>query len=173
MRFSAATRALVQRSLAHDHGSVFRRTAVVPVGGLRSAGAVPGTEHWLVISVSGRGLVDGRTGERLARDPSPRFEQRSREGRCQIQAIGPHAGTWVDVGGLEAGALPLRTEDGWQLAFDVRAGLWLAPPGSTPDGPTIEVLRMPIHDEPRILGFSGTGRSFAAGDGAMLAIYAR
>ena len=48
--------------------------AEIAVGGLHSIGFVPKTDVLLVISQSGRGLFDGTTGARLARDRDASWE---------------------------------------------------------------------------------------------------
>lgn len=153
----------VREAPAREHGSVLRRTAAHAVGGLRGAGWVPGAELWLVASVNGLGLVDASSGERLARDRGELpagYPERT-------PAIGPAAGRTVAIAGLDGGALPRRTHDGWAVAFDERAGLWL----TAPDG-SVEALSVRLEGV-RVLGFSGTGRSLVVGDGATLVTFAR
>jgi hypothetical protein len=153
----------VRAAPARDEGSVFRRTGVHAVGGLRGAGNVAGTDLWLVVSSNGSGLFDALTGERVARDPSSPAGYPT-----ETRGIGPARDAIVRVAGIDGGSLPCRTSDGWELAFDERAGLWLVPPGGAP----IEVLRVRL-DEARVLGVSETGRSFVVGDAASLYTFAR
>lgn len=162
MRASKHTIDAVRSAPASEHGSVFRRTGVHGVGGLRGAGWVR-DELWLVASINGLGLFDARSGGLLARDPGPLPAGYPRH----TPAIGPASGAHAVVAGLDGGALPLATSDGWQLAFDERAGLWL----TTPSG-SIEALRAPL-ESVRVLGFSGTGGSWVVGDGATLLTFAR
>lgn len=162
MRASQETIRAVQSARAGDHGSLFRRTAVHAVGGLRGAGWVP-EELWLVASVNGLGVVDARSGASLARERGPLPDGYPK----RTPGIGPARGAHVVIAGLDGGALPLRTLDGWQIAFDERAGLWLTSPTGS-----IEALRVPL-EVVRVLGFSGSGASFVVGDGASLVTFAR
>jgi hypothetical protein len=158
-----ATLDAVRAAPAREHGSVFRRTGTHPMGGLRGAGSVPGGELWLVASANGLGLFDAASGQRLARHRGalpPGYPERT-------PGLGAASGVEVAIAGLDGGALAASARDGWRLAFDRRAGLWL----TAPDG-SIEALRVPLEDV-RVLGFSGTGRSLVVGDAATLLTFAR
>jgi hypothetical protein len=169
MRVSNAMFRAVLNTPAREEGSIFRKTAVHAVGGLLGAGNVEGTEHWLVASSSGLGLFDAETGARLARDP------RLPAGYpLTTECIGSAQGKHVRICGLDGGALPLRTTDGWQLSCDMSVGIWLTPPGVPADAPSaqLEVLRVQL-EEVRVFGFSESGNSLVLADAATLYLFAR
>lgn len=169
MRVSNAMFRAVLSAPAREEGSVFRKTAVHAVGGLLGAGNVRGSEHWLVASRAGLGLLDAETGALLARDASlPKGYPESTRG------IGSASGTHVRICGLDGGALSLRTPDGWQLSCDMSVGIWLTPPGVPADAPStqLEVLRVQL-EELRVFGFSESGNSLVLGDARSLYLFAR
>lgn len=170
MRVSNAMFRAITSLPVREEGSVFRKVAVHAVGGLLGAGNVEGTELWLVASSSGLGLLDATTGKRIARDAAqlpPGYPEAT-------PGIGPAAGRYVNIAGLDGGTLPQATSDGWQLSFDMSVGIWLTPPGIARDVPSphIEVLRVQL-EELRVGGFSATGGSLVLGDAATLYVFAR
>lgn len=158
----------------------WRRVAVVAVGGLRLIGFDHGSELLLVISASGKGVVDCRTGMTVARDPGDEDE-----GYLEAHGIGPLAGKTLPVFGVHGGKLPLSTDDGWSLVFDT--GKWPATHIAL-----VETLveHGPDYDEPfprapyiahkiaseeclRACGFSYTGMSLVIATPADITIYSR
>jgi hypothetical protein len=96
--------------------SRWRSVALHAVGGLTEVG-VSGHERWLlVVSHSGRGLIDLETGARAARDDeapaldSPWIKRPER----LVQGIGPAQEEWFSVVGLWGGNLPYESSSGWQ-----------------------------------------------------------
>jgi hypothetical protein len=151
----------------------WRRIIVHPVGGLSEVGFTADEEHLLVVSISGRGLIDTATGLRVARDPD---EPRAQsvwldEPRGTAEGIGPATGVRVSVVGLWGGALLPNTSDGWSVVVE---------PG--PRGETVVltqhgdrarwVLDHPITDV-RAVGFSNTGRYLIVATASDLALFAR
>ncbi len=96
----------------------WRRLTVHAVGGLTEVGFTPDGRHLLVISVSGRGLIDVVRGQRVARDTEePRLDSSwLHESRHAARGIGPAAHVTIDVVGLWGGhPLPTTTTDGWTV----------------------------------------------------------
>jgi hypothetical protein len=81
------------------------------VGGLTSVGLSADGVHLLVVSWQGRGVLDLRSGERVARDAALDFEP---DGTIVV-GIGPLVGEQVRVAGLWGGELPRATPDGWRV----------------------------------------------------------
>jgi hypothetical protein len=169
MRVSNAMFRAVTSAHARSEGSVFRKTGEQAVGGLRGVGNINGTELWLVASSSGLGLLDAKTGERIARAPNlpPGYPEAT-------PGIGSADGKLVRIVGIDGGSLPLSTPDGWRLCCDMSVGIWLTPPGIATDMPSphIEVLRVRL-EELRVGGFSASGDSLVLGDARTLHLFAR
>jgi hypothetical protein len=95
--------------------SVFGPPVSIPIGGLIGVGLVSGpgdAEFAMVVSFSGRGVFDARTGERLARDPDDDRALIVPSGLdLSCPGLGPLAGTRVRIAGLFGGGLHTTTED--------------------------------------------------------------
>jgi hypothetical protein len=87
----------------------WRVVATVAVGGLRAVGFDRHSELLLVTSTNGRSVIDGATGQRLARDGE---EYTDGEVFLEAVGIGPLANRVVRMAGLFGGGLPAATEDG-------------------------------------------------------------
>src|SRR4051812_30364334 len=88
------------------------KVGTIAVGGLRTAGFERESELLLIVSDAGRGVVDCRSGSKLARDDEEYFEGE----RClEAQGIGPLQGQTLRMSGLFGGGLPTFTNDGWSL----------------------------------------------------------
>lgn len=155
-----------RRRAGHDApmDQTWRKIAVLAVGGLTEVGFAPGSDHLLVVSHQGRGLLDCRTGERVARDDDEGFGWFD-SARRVARAIGPLAGLEIEVAGLSGGVLPTATPDGWR-AEAVAGGVVLTGPG----GDRLEV------DDPedlRAFGFSPDGRFLVVASSPTLHLYGR
>ncbi|HVJ62309.1 MAG TPA: hypothetical protein VM555_06300 [Tahibacter sp.] len=156
----------------------WRRSTVMAVGGLRAAGFDRDSELLLVVSASGRSVIDCRTGEKVARDPSDYWEDQR---LLEAEGIGPLAGKTLRVAGLAGGGLPLYTSDGWWI--ELAAPDWpdtdvlLKEPDSHPHDSSREqpaaMHKLHTESELRACGFSCTGRSFIVGTPSDLAVYTR
>ena len=156
----------------------WRRSTIMAVGGLRAIGFDRDSELLLIVSASGRGVVDCRSGERIARDAEDYWED---EQFLEAAGIGPLAGKTLRVAGLTGGGLSLCTADGWSIEL------------ATLDWPATEILLLepgadlytPLTDKPlavhklhtelalRACGFSYSGESFAVATSSDVAIYTR
>ncbi len=157
----------------------WRKVADITVGGLTEVGFGDGTDLLLVVTHSGRGVFDGLTGERLARDyddPDPEWYDPD---RLTARGVGPLAGALVRLAGLHGGGLPRVTPDGWKVEL------------AYPDWPrgmvVMEPLGRSVYDErraadcrkvadidlPRGYGFSPTGRVLVVAQGHGFLLLAR
>ncbi|MEZ6196754.1 MAG: hypothetical protein R3F20_13680 [Planctomycetota bacterium] len=145
----------------------------VTIGGLMAVGFATGTTRFLVLSLQGRGLFDGLTGERLSCDENLSDEDYD-PFRLIGRGIGPIRGEEVRMSGVYGGGLTRVTSDGWWVES---CGLeWpeqtiiLARPSSTGE----EYFRLRSEIEIVALGFSECGRCLViAGDYGSLSIYRR
>ncbi|MBD2794298.1 hypothetical protein [Xenorhabdus szentirmaii] len=88
--------------------------ATIAVGGLTEIGFSRITNHLLIISSSGRSVIDCTTGERLARDYEDDGDwYNAHELTCQ--GIGPISNETVTIAGLCGGGLPLANQYGETL----------------------------------------------------------
>jgi hypothetical protein len=88
--------------------------APIAVGGLAALGFAEDCHGLLLVSSSGRGLIDYRTGERLARDYDSSMSW-YQVPELTVEGIGPVAGRMISVAGIEGGGLNRLTSDGWYL----------------------------------------------------------
>jgi len=95
--------------------SPWRRARPPRVGGLVAAGLDAQGNYLLLVSSSGRGVIDCRTGEKVARDDRPGQEWLD-PSRLRAEGIGPLAGEEIHIAGsYVGGGLPTMTGDGWTL----------------------------------------------------------
>jgi hypothetical protein len=143
---------------------------------LTEIGFTPDERHLLLVSHSGRGLIELETGLLVARDADePRSDSAwLNEPLRRAVGIGPADGVPINVVGLWGGHLPQATADGWRilvertsrdekilLAHSAGGPRWVP---DRPDRPTTEV---------RAAGFSSTGRFFVIATASDVAIFAR
>lgn len=143
----------------------WQQTGFFAVGGLTEVGFSNNAELLLVISLSGRAVIDCSTGARIARDEE-------RDGDWYLphvlhcMGVGPLADEAVQIAGLHGDGLPMLTPSGESLTV------------VSPDWPRSNVIFCPAHkmplldghqtgccfvgqrDEIRAAGFSWTGNSF-------------
>jgi hypothetical protein len=149
-----------------------------PVGGLWAVGFGPASDLLLVISVNGRGVIDGRSGKRVARDYST--DDTYDESTETAPGIGPLAGTRVEVVGAEGAiltrrTLPITSSDGWSIAHafvpsqDLE-GIFVRAPGEASDDSWVKLAEV---EQVRALGFSPTGRTLIVAEAHTLHIWGR
>jgi hypothetical protein len=114
--------------------SPWKQSTCAHVGGIHSVGLDPAGDYLLVISHSGRGLIECATGIRVARDYDEDEERWMSRTKLTALGIGPLDGTEVRVAGsFVGGGLPRTTQDGWTvdsapLTWGNEA-VWAEPPG--------------------------------------------
>lgn len=110
---------LVERWAAAEETEMpdpWRRVKLPRVGGLFAAGLDTEGNYLLLVSSSGRGVVDCRSGEKVARDPDTRQEEWLDGSRLMAKGLGPLEGEEIHVAGsFIGGGLSTRTTDGWTL----------------------------------------------------------
>jgi hypothetical protein len=167
-----------------DPPSPWHRRAAHPVGGLTDVGFGPASDLLLVVSHDGRGLFDGLTGLRVARDRStPEPGEPGWQDVCALdaQGIGPLAGQTVRTSGLFGGGLALTTADGWaaeRLVLDwPDESLLLVPPGAciyeTRPDRSSAFTKVAVVREHRAWGFSPTGNSLVLATSSDVTIFSR
>lgn len=163
-------------------GGPWRKTVEYSVGGLEAVGVHD--EYILVVSSTGRGVFDARSGTRVARDDSSPEDGWLREPELEASGIGPLEGVRVRLSGLYGGGLASSTGDGWTIATmaprwpDVAIVLqaeWAnllcelsQPSRHAPRCQTIATVR-----ELRAAGFSSDGRTLIVATSDSLVAYHR
>jgi hypothetical protein len=172
--------AIVARVLAAPIGPPpppWRELDVIATGGLTEVGFARGSDLLLVCSHVGRGVFDGLTGERLARDRSEAFDADLAE--LEAEGIGPLAGQRIRMAGLHGGGLAASTPDGWsveRLTLDWPDDeLLLVPPGGSiyPPRPVFHRLEGAGVTSLRAFGFSPTGRTLVIATSSELVLASR
>jgi hypothetical protein len=151
---------------------------VVAVGGLHAVGFDRETELLLVVSSSGRGVIDCKTGLRVARDYEESFEG---DRYLEAGGIGPLEGQTLRLAGLLGGGLPNSTADGWSvelvaLDWPVQEILLLEPFASLYDslrGKPNRFHKVGAESELRACGFSYSGRSLILATSSEISIFGR
>lgn len=94
----------------------WRHVGTIYAGGLTELGFAKGERYLLLLSHTGRGLIDTETGERVARDYQEPSSTRNwvNESTHTIEAIGPLGGVAIPCVGIWGGSLSDRA-DGWRL----------------------------------------------------------
>ena len=155
--------------------SPWERLVPIAVGGLVAAGFGLRSEHVLVVSHDGRGVFDGRTGERLARVRGPIDDAWYRPEEGFAIGIGPLGGGRVAIDGLDRRRVSLarETEDGWRLIVQEdgsgQSALLAAPPVGA-GGPAVYVAAL---EEVRAAGFSRSGRTLLLAEPHTLHLFKR
>ncbi len=158
----------------------------VHVGGLEAIGYEESSDLLLIVSSSGRSVVDCLTGDKVARDYTETEEDLEDDwedgGEVEdwykpfqllAEGIGPLAGQVIRLAGIGGGGLPTSTPDRWRL--EIVAPDWpnsfviLHAPAGVADKqitPGVQVKVAPRHglgDVILVCGFSPTGKSFVVG----------
>jgi len=156
----------------------WRHVKNIMAGGLRAVGFGPDSNHLLVISANGRGVIDCNTGERVARDNSVYYEDSA---KLLAAGIGPLEDAFIPISGISGGGLPIMTDDDWQIEEVTldwpEQMILLVEPGSN--------LYGQLHGQPsnlqliykqtdiRAAGFSQTGTSLVIADSSSITIFQR
>jgi len=149
------------------HGVTF-----VHVGGPEAIGFGADSDLLLLVSVSGRSVVDCASGEKIARDQDDSYSWFDTTS-LTAEGIGPLESQHIRISGVYGGGMPTMTSDGWRL--EVVAPDWpysfvlLHAPGylteeGWKEGVATKVaprLCDQFPDEVLAFGFSPTGKSFA------------
>lgn len=165
MSFHDELRSRLRRVPLGQPPAPWRQVASHAVGGLTEVGFGGRSDLLLVVSSRGRGLFDGRSGVRVARDPSPPDDGWYDEVRLTASGIGPLGDPLIRLAGLHGGGLSACTEDGWgvtRIAPDwPLESIVLDPPGSSVlyEGHDKGCIRIAEGFEMRAYGFSETGLS--------------
>lgn len=181
-------RARFRATVAGPPSPPWRRPAAVPggmsVGGLLGVGFAThpdsGGDLLLVASHQGRGLLDAATGERLARDRDPRYDDLAGHD-LSCPGIGALTGARIRLAGLFGGGLHQVTTDGWTL--HVVTPDWpaervvLAQPGHDPyrqpDRGGWQVIHTETACELRAVGFSPTGTTIVIASSCDITMFTR
>jgi hypothetical protein len=172
----------IENTPVTDPPPAWRKVGEFAVGGLQSVGFGSPPELLLVVSSSGRGVFDCRTGEKVARDYDDRGDDWDRPFALEALGIGPLAGQWVRMAGLYGGGLTCGTEEEWwveRLAWDWPDDiLLLSAPGSSMYGELVNQQTnywkiAPGVTEVRAWGFSPTGRTLLLATSSDLTIWTR
>lgn len=150
---------------------------VISVGGLCSVGFDRNTEHLLILSHQGRGVINCLTGEKTARDYEDYYENQYLE----AEGIGCLKGKIIKMAGLLGGGLPICTDDDWCLESVTinfpEEMILLLEPGSDLYGMTWNrpdnFTKIDQQATIRAYGFSYTGQSFIVATSSDLTIYNR
>lgn len=157
---------------------------VVAVGGLTEVGWCADGRHLLVLSSSGRGVLDTANGAWVARDRRTDFASWFDATRLRAHSIGAHSGEPVSVSGLAGGGLAAQSQDGWSIEVVhpdwPYADVILGRPGCAV---LYEVAQAGKHVpgcrqiarvlELRAAGFSPTGETVVVADGGEVRIFRR
>ncbi len=157
----------------------WERLPAIAVGGLWQVGFAPGSDLLLLLSSSGRGVVDCLSGERLARDDGDYYADGP---SLEAEGIGPLEGHLIAIAGPSGGALTRVTHDGWGIELHPLSWpeeeLFVCPPGETmlwqrPGAESALVKVRPLPSALVAYGFSPTGRSLVIATSSDLEIYRR
>jgi hypothetical protein len=157
----------------------WRPIASQAVGGLTEVGFASQSDLLLVVSSQGRGLFDGRSGERIARDPAPPDDGWYDEVRLTASGIGPVSDQLIRLAGLHGGGLSACTADGWgitRIAPDwPLESIVLDPPGSSVlyQGHDKGCIRIADGLGMRAYGFSETGLSLVVASSDHVELWCR
>ncbi|AFY56705.1 hypothetical protein Riv7116_4276 [Rivularia sp. PCC 7116] len=151
--------------------------SVIAVGGLCSVGFDRDTDNLLIVSHSGRGVVDCSTGEKTTRDREYYYENQYLE----AEGIGCLSGKMISMAGLLGGGLPVSTDDDWSLESVTvnfpEEMILLVEPGSDLYGMTYNrpdnFTKIEQRETIRAYGFSYTGQSFIIATSSDVTIYNR
>lgn len=157
----------------------WRHVPTSSVGGIHSAGLDQDGRYLLLISHSGRGLLDCNTGEKIARDYDEDEGRWLDRQKLVAQGIGPLEGAEIAIAGrFIGGGLAASTRDGWYvnkttLAWP-RTYVWAEAPGEArgfTGGGTF--YRLWDWDEPFAWGFSQSGRTLLCACSNAVALWTR
>ena len=151
------------QSMAESKSPEPWRSIQVHVGGVVAVGYGPGSEYLVVMTHSGLGVIDGRTGQTVARQAA--VEQRDDPYPIWAIGIGPLANERIPLAGLWGGGLRCSAPDGWtvhRISPNWPADCAILCPPDYPDvaDPSKAVMLAKDLEPPiRAIGFSDSGRS--------------
>lgn len=158
----------------------WRKIGVLAIGGLTDIGFAHSSELLLVVSGSGRGILDCRKGIFIARDNYANFE--FDVGNLEVEGIGALHGQKIRMSGLYGGGLAMQTNDGWNIERHPLSWpdeeLFLSPQGQSmlwcEPSKTIELTKLgSFTTELRAFGFSPNGLILVIATASDVAVYAR
>ena len=125
----------VRRTLSGEPPVPWKPVPVQHVGGVVAVGFDQSSDFLLVVSHSGRGLFDTRSGERIAREVRVTGYEGYDHTTLTARGIGKLKDETVRIAGLHGGGLPEFTDDGWHAERLILDWPWetllLTPPGSS------------------------------------------
>lgn len=156
----------------------WHQVTTVAVSGLRSVGFDLDSEYLLVVSSAGRGVIDCRTGQKVARDYEEDYKG---EEFLEANGIGPLQGKKIRTSGLAGGGLPLGTSDGWHielvtLEWPIKEVILVEPFSSLYGyryGKPAIFYKICADYELRALGFSYTGKTLVIATPSDIVIFSR
>lgn len=154
----------------------WRELAFVAIGGLQHIGFAPKSDQILVISTTGRGVIDGATGTKIGRTEGEYYPDC---GSLEADGIGPLDGQRIRVAGIYGGGLPRTTEDGWLIEPHPLSWpeeeLFLCPPGQTmlwnSSATEPALFKLRPRSPLTAYGFSPTGKLLVIATSSDLQIY--
>lgn len=169
--------AIRERSVAQPP-SPWVRTATFAIAGLLEVGFSRESEHLLITSSSGRGVIDCACAEMIARDYS---QYPSTDRYLECQGIGSLAGDSIRMSGMSGGGLASGTVDGWvteAVSLDwpdhhlllVEPDSWLN--GAHHNRPS-NFHKLAIASELRAFGFSYSGLTLIIATASDVTLYRR
>jgi hypothetical protein len=153
----------------------WKQLAVHAVGGLTEVGFGDDSDFLLIVSSQGRGVVDCRTGERVARDRTEPDDFWYDERRLLAKGIGPLEGKTIRLAGLHGGGLLNGGQQGWSveaLALDwPEISLLLVEPWQSIYQDSTRFTKLAVEREVRAFGFSTTGASLVMATSRDVTVY--
>ncbi|MDR2213085.1 MAG: hypothetical protein LBE21_05610 [Pseudomonadales bacterium] len=155
----------------------WRKVATLAIGGLNSVGFDRNSELLMVLSSQGRGVIDCRSGDKVARD----YNEYYANGYLEADGIGPLYGNTIRIFLLSAGGLPAYTHDGWSVEFATLdwpvKDIFLVEPNSfllaSLYGKPEKFTKIGTEYEPVMCGFSYSGNSLVIATSSDVAIFSR
>src|SRR5262245_9411824 len=158
-----------------DPPPTWKRLAVHAVGGLTEVGFADDSDFLLIVSSRGRGVVDCRTGEQVARDREEPDDSWYEERRLLAAGIGPLEGKTIRLAGLHGGGLPGSGQQGWSveaLALDwPDVSLLLVEPWQSIYQESARFTKLAVRREVRAFGFSPSGVSLVLATSSDVTVY--
>ncbi len=168
----------IQESQIVPPPSPWQLVSTLLVGGLRAVGFDRQSELLLIVSNSGRAIINCESGKKVARDHSDYFQG---ENVLEAEGIGLLQGTTFRMAGLFGGGLPVITQDHWSveivtLHFPIKEILLLEPMsdlyGFLYDKPNT-FYKIASETELRACGFSYSGRSLIVATSSEVTVFRR
>jgi hypothetical protein len=148
------------------------------MGGLTEVGFAKDVDMLLVLSSSGRGVLDCKTGQVIARDKTSSTDSDwYQPTRLEVQGIGPLAGEKIRVAGLLGGGLPQINSENWGLQSVSPdwplIAIFLSPPVSSVlvESCSKGCVKIAEDFEIRAFGFSPSGKYFVIATSDSVALF--